>query len=106
MSKKNLLNLSEPVVNGEVRNFDEMQKILLDLVIHDLKWTFENQRVLITEYPHTNTKEYRDKWAQMMFEVFEVDSLYFANQQVLSVYAQAKTSGTVIDSGHGFTNVV
>ena len=61
---------------------------------------------MITEQPHTNTKEFREKWAQMMFDVFEVDSLYFANQQVLSVYASAKTSGTVIDCGHGYTNVV
>ncbi len=40
-AKKHFLNLSEPVVNGEVKNFDELSKILLDLVVHDLKWTFE-----------------------------------------------------------------
>ena len=41
-----------------------------------------------------------------MFEVFDVDSLFFANQQVLSLYASARTTGTVIDCGHGYTNVV
>ncbi len=78
-AKKHFLNLSEPVVNGEVKNFDELSKILLDLVVHDLKWTFEKQNVLITENPHTNTKEIREKYAALMFEVFEADSLFFAN---------------------------
>ena len=105
-SKKHFLNLSEPVINGAVTNFDELSKILLDLVVHDLKWTFEKQNVLITENPHTNMKEFREKYAALMFEVFEVDSLFFANQQVLSLYASARTTGTVVDCGHGYTNVV
>jgi actin-related protein len=79
-AKKHFLNLSEPVVNGEVTNFDELSKILLDLVVHDLKWTFEKQNVLITENPHTNTKEIREKFAALMFEKFDVSSLFFANQ--------------------------
>ncbi len=79
-AKKHFLNLSEPVVNGAVTNFDELSKILLDLVVHDLKWTFEKQSVLITENPHTNSKEYREKYAQLMFEGFDVEALFFANQ--------------------------
>lgn len=68
------------MVNGAVTNFDELSKILLDLVVHDLKWTFEKQSVLITENPHTNSKEYREKYAQLMFEGFDVEALFFANQ--------------------------
>jgi len=41
-----------------------------------------------------------------MFEQFEVRSLYFANSPVLSLYASARTTGTVIDSGHCVTYAV
>ena len=42
----------------------------------------------------------------MMFEEFEVRSLYFANQPVLSLYASARTTGTVVDCGHSLTYCV
>ena len=42
----------------------------------------------------------------MLFEDFEVRSVYFANQAVLSLYASARTTGTVVDCGHGYTHAV
>ena len=41
-----------------------------------------------------------------MFEKFNVSSFYLALQQVLSLYASAKTTGVVVDSGYSSTSTV
>jgi len=50
--------------------------------------------------------ENRIRMADLMFEYFGVKSIYFANQAMLSLFASARTTGTVIDSGHGVTDAV
>ena len=42
----------------------------------------------------------------MFFETFNAEAVYFANQQVLSLYASARTTGTVVDLGYGTTHMV
>ncbi len=44
--------------------------------------------------------------ASIMFENFKVSSLYLGSQSVLSLYATGRTTGIVLDSGAGVTNVV
>lgn len=41
-----------------------------------------------------------------MFEKFETPGLYLANQAALALYASGRTTGTVLESGHGCTYVV
>lgn len=60
---------------------------------------------MISEPPNT-TLETRMKLAELFFDHFEVRSLYFANQPVLSLYASARTTGTVVDCGHSVTYCV
>jgi actin len=37
---------------------------------------------------------------------FKVQKLYLGNQAVMSLFATGRTTGTVIDSGHGVTHTV
>ncbi|TNV77683.1 hypothetical protein FGO68_gene2189 [Halteria grandinella] len=105
-AKQHLLNVSEPIRQGVIVDFDMLEKLLEDVISNDLKYTFEGQKILLTEQPGQNTKEVRDKLAQMMFETYKAEAVYFGNQQVLSLYANAKSTGTVIDVGHGKTHIV
>lgn len=82
-----------------------MEQILNDMMNNELKFGLEDARVMISE-PSNNSKECREQMTELMFEQFGVRSLYFANQPVLSLYASARTTGTVIDSGHGVTHCV
>ena len=43
----------------------------------------------------------RERLTQLFFEQFNVSALFLCDQAVLSLYALGKTSGTVIDLGHG-----
>ena len=60
---------------------------------------------MVSEPPNSNQR-IREEMAQLMFETFGVRCLYFANQPVLSLFASARTTGTVLDSGHGVTHCV
>jgi actin len=41
-----------------------------------------------------------------MFETFQVSGMYVAIQAVLSLYANGRTTGCVVDSGDGVTHTV
>lgn len=43
----------------------------------------------------------QERLTQLFFEQFNVNALFLCDQAVLSLYALGKTSGTVIDLGHG-----
>jgi len=53
-----------------------------------------------------NPKANREKMAEIMFETFNVPSLYIAIQSVLSLYSTGSTTGLVLDSGAGVTHTV
>jgi len=102
LSKKVALNLVYPVEKGAIEEDEEsedMDEVLKHLMNTELKCSFEDQKVMLSEPPN-NTMEQRKFVAEKMFETFDVKSLYFAPQPVLSLYASARTTGTVIDCGH------
>jgi len=43
---------------------------------------------------------------ELMFETFNVPSLFTAYQAVLALYSTGRTTGIVLDSGDGVTNTV
>ncbi|KAI8039904.1 hypothetical protein M5D96_007329 [Drosophila gunungcola] len=102
--KRGMLTLRYPIEHGVVKNWEDMEKIW--------KHTYEMLRadpldhpVLLTEAP-LNPKKNREKMTEIMFENFEVPSLYVAIQAVLSLYATGRTVGVVVDSGDGVTHTV
>jgi len=61
--------------------------------------------VLLTEAPK-NPKPNREKMTEIMFETFDVPSMYIQIQAVLSLYASGRTTGMVFDSGDGVSHTV
>ncbi|CDW85788.1 UNKNOWN [Stylonychia lemnae] len=105
ISKKHLLTLTTPVADGKILDYDDLEHILTEMMNNELKSGFEDQKVMVSEPPNT-TLETRTQLAELFFDQFEVRSLYFANQPVLSLYASARTTGTVVDCGHSVTYCV
>eukprot|EP00494_Astrolonche_serrata_P027475 UN27738 len=78
---------------------------------HLWKHTFENELrisadenpILLSE-PPMNPKKNREKMCELMFEDFKCPQLYIANQSVLSLYANGRITGMVVDCGAGVTH--
>jgi actin-related protein len=90
--------------HGVVEDWEDMEtvwkSVYSELKIHNP----QEHNVLITESalnPYSN----RAKISEIFFESFGVPAIYFENQAVLSLYAQGKTTGVVVDVGDGVTQV-
>jgi actin-related protein len=65
----------------------------------------KNMNILLTDSP-MNTKEKKQKIAEIMFEKFKVESLAIMNTSVLSLFSTGKTSGIVAEVGEGVSYTV
>ena len=83
-----------------------MEKVWHHTFYNELRITpSEVKGVLITEAPR-NPKENREMMTSKMFETFEVRNLYIAIQAVMSLYANGRSTGLVVDAGDGVSHTV
>ena len=90
-----LLDISYPMENGIIRNWDDMTKLWEytfkdQLGLNDSE--FIDSKILLTE-PPLNPKANREKMCEIMFEHFGFESVYVAVQAVMTLYAQGKWVG-------------
>ena len=104
-SKRGILCMKYPIEHGIVTNWDDMEKIWHHTFYNELRVAPEEHPVLLTEAP-LNPKANREKMTQIMFEKLQSPALYVAMQAVLNLYSDGRTTGTVLDSGYGVTQVV
>ena len=104
-SKRGLLTLNYPIERGIVSNWDDMEKLWHHTFYKELKVDPEEHPVLLTEAP-LNPEANREKMTQIMLETFNSPATYVSISSVLSLYISARSTGIVIDSGHGDSNIV
>jgi len=93
---------SRPVQNGVITDWDQMEALWHYILYEQLGWEKGNEgSVLITEKVLASSKLQRELTTQIMFEKFNTNGLYMANQARLSLAAYGKISGCVVDVGHG-----
>merc|ERR1719166_939402 len=103
MSKKGALGLRYPIAHGIVTSWDDMEKIWHHTFTNELRVDPEERGVLLTEAP-MNPKKNREKMTEIMFETFNVPSMYVGIQAVLSLYSSGRTTGIVLDAGDGVSH--
>jgi len=100
-----MLQITYPLDNGIIRNWDDMQYVW-DYSFHEkLKVTPSDCKIMLTEAP-MNPQANRKKMIEVMFEKYGFKSCYIAIQAVLTLYAQGLLTGVVVDSGDGVTHIV
>jgi len=104
-AKRGVLSLKYPIEHGVVTNWDDMEKIWHYAFHDELRVEPEEHPVLLTEAP-LNSKQNREKMAEIMFESFKVPAMYCSIQAVLSLYSSGRTTGCVLDSGDGVSHTV
>ena len=105
-SKRGILTLKYPIEHGIVTNWDDMEKIWHHTFYNELR--IEPTDVLgclVTEAP-MNPKVNREKMVAVLFETFNFNNVYVAIQAVMSLYANGRATGLVVDSGDGVTHTV
>lgn len=101
--KTGVLNYVNPIKRGEIADWDNMVKIWGAIFTNELRIAPEEHNLLLTE-PLLNPKENRQKSAEILFETFNIQGLYFAIQPSLPIYAIGKFTGIVLDLGDGLNS--
>jgi actin-related protein len=104
-SMRGILPETYPIEHGIVTNWDEMENIWNHIFYYNLQVAPEQYPILLTEAP-LNPKANRENMTEIMFETYTTPALYIAIQAVLSLYASGRTTGTVLESGEGLTQIV
>jgi len=99
------LELTRPLENGQIRNWDD--------ILHIWDYTFNNKlkidptehKILLTE-PPMNPSKNKEKMLETMFEKYQFPQAHVAIQAVLVLYAQGLNTGVVVDTGDGVTHVI
>ena len=104
-AKQGVLKLAYPIEHGVVTNWDDMEKIWHHTLYNELRTDPTEHPVLLTEAP-LNPKANKEKMASIMFDTFNVPSMYVGIQAVLSLYSSGRTTGIVLDMGDGVSHTV
>ncbi|CAK1588121.1 unnamed protein product [Parnassius mnemosyne] len=98
------LDLSRPVINGQIANWDNMERVWHHIFYQELKAAPEDRAVLLTCSPMSPISE-KIKCCEVFFETLNSPDLCIRPQCVLALYGSGVTTGICVDVGHDNTNI-
>lgn len=84
---RNMLQISYPMENGIVRNWEDMQHLWDFSFYEKMKIDTTGRKILLTE-PPMNPLKNREQMVEVMLERYQFGGVYVAIQAVLALYAQ------------------
>ncbi|KAK0062931.1 actin gamma [Biomphalaria pfeifferi] len=99
------LELHYPIKRGLITNWDDME-VLWAFMFKDALSVDPSKHPVLMSEALNNSSFNREKTAQILFEKFQIPSLFMTNQAVLSLYHAGRVTGTIVDIGAGATSVV
>ncbi|KAG1659730.1 hypothetical protein FOA52_009447 [Chlamydomonas sp. UWO 241] len=94
-----------PVVRGEIVDGDGFEALVHSCLYNQLGWELGAEGCIVMTEPVLTSRSRREWVTRLMFEVFNVAGLFFVDSASASLYAVGKTSGCVVDIGHGKVDV-
>jgi len=101
---RSLLQLSRPIQNGVVQNWEDMEAVW-DFTFAKLGVDTGSHKVVQTEAA-LNPPRNRERIVETMFERYNFGAVNVSVQAILALNSQGLTSGFVVDSGDGVTHLV
>lgn len=104
--ERGILKLKYPMSHGVIQDWESLE-LIWQYCFSKLSITdgLSEHPLLITEEP-LNPGSNRDKFSELLFENFQLNSINIALPPILSLYSSGKTTGCVLDSGDGVTTVM
>uniref|UniRef100_A0A4W3IB15 Actin like 7A n=1 Tax=Callorhinchus milii TaxID=7868 RepID=A0A4W3IB15_CALMI len=99
------LKLVNPLRHGIVVDWEGVEAIWSYIFQKGMKILPEEHAVMVADPPLSPTTN-REKMAELLFETFSTPAMHIAYQSILSLYSYGRTTGLVVESGHGVTHVV
>ncbi|EGR34849.1 hypothetical protein IMG5_000770 [Ichthyophthirius multifiliis] len=99
-----MLELSKPVEEGIVKNWDDME-IIWDYCFKKVKQNTQGSTILMTEAV-LNPDENKKNMAELLFEKFQFGRMQIGIQALLSLYAEGLQTGILLDAGDGVTHCI
>eukprot|EP00116_Pleurobrachia_bachei_P008028 sb/3468290/ len=100
LRKRRSCKLVRPMDRGRIVGWSDIEKVWTHTLEWDLGLNPKETTVLLTEAPDEPPR-IRELKAEIMFENLGIPRFCLANQAVLSLYAEGRTSGVVVDIGAG-----
>lgn len=105
---RGMLEVSYPLKEGVVNNWDEMEEIwnysFYDKLGHQ-QGDLSDKYVLLTEAAR-NANANRLKMGEIMFETYGFAGVMFEYQALLTLMAEGNQTGLVLDSGDGVSHCI
>lgn len=103
--KRGILHMTHPIEHGKVVSWEGIEKVWRHTCYSALRVSPEDHKILLTEPPSTSRAD-RERMTDVVFNQLGAPAMHVGVQSVLSLYACGRTTGIVIDSGHGVTHTV
>lgn len=100
-----VVRVTHPLRRGVVDAPADLTALLSHVLESELRVSAGAHPVLVTENAGAPRRN-REWLAEVFFETFQVPSLYVSVPSVLALYASGRTTGVVLDVGHGVTTAV
>lgn len=102
ISKRGVLKLSYPIVNGIIMNYEYIEKVFHHVFYKEIKVMPEEHPIMIVE-PILNPKANRERLVKMIFEKFDHPACAFQNTAKLTCFSYGKTCGIVLQMGSTYS---
>ncbi|XP_072114229.1 actin-like protein 7B [Mobula birostris] len=99
------LRVVNPVSRGIVVDWDGVEAIWAYIFYKAMKIPPEDHAVMVADTPLSPVTN-REKMAEILFENFGIPAMHIAYQSILSLYSYGRTTGLVVECGHGVTHAV
>ncbi|KOB71424.1 actin [Operophtera brumata] len=99
IQNRGLSHLTWPVEEGQIQDWDEMEKFWHHAFYKEIHVPPEDSKVLHAVHPLVSRRD-RERMAEVLFESFAISGLYLMKSPALVLHASGRTTGVALETGY------